>query len=521
MKYLILTLGLFFCAGSSLSQSTYPMGLIMDDDEYDRLPYMSDNIQINTGQKSISRKVDLSSYCPEIRHQGDIASCVGWAAGYAAMTIERAVKNNWSDKKYISENANSALFVFNQIIDGNCNLGVTMPKALEFMQEKGNCLAKDFDTDPNDCTKEASDLLLKKAENFRIEDYIPLFKKTAPADEKVRTTKLVLAQNKPVIVGMKVLTNFYNIQEGDESWFPTIGNTTYAGGHAMVVVGYDDDRFARPDREISDDMKGAFKLMNSWGKNWGQNGFIWVRYAHFAEYCKHAYAIMLAEGTPIDFNMDTTPEESAEQIAEAEPSDQESDLRSLSGSFGFRQFTGNIENGMPVFQEASVQLEDGLYRLGGFPRVGDIFQLYVQSGFDNGYIYVLSVDPTGKAEIHFPKSEEYNEAFQGEDESALLMSSGSLLTIPARDAGLQLKHPGRDYLVVLFSTQKIKAQYLDFLCGRLSENKSRLKDQLMEMLGKFMVPAPDITYQRGQMGFEVSTRSEGKIVPVILSVDII
>ncbi len=520
MKYLIVVLAVLFFPFTMNAQQRYPMGLVMDDEEYDKLPYMSENIQINTGQKSISRKVDLSPYCPEIRHQGDIASCVGWAVGYAAMTIERAIKNKWTGRQSISEKANSALFVYNQIIEGNCNLGVTMPKALNLIQEKGNCLAKDFDTDPNDCTKEASDFLYKKAEDYRIEDYIPLFKKSAPGDEKIRTTKLVLAQNKPVIVGMRVLTNFYNIQDGDESWFPTIGNTTYAGGHAMVVVGYDDDRFARPDREISDDMKGAFKLMNSWGKNWGENGYIWIRYAHYAEYCKHAYAIMLAEGAPIDFNMDTTPEEIAEQTVAVETEDPGASLNYLAGSFGFRQFTGQMDNGAPVFEEAGVELENGFYRLGGTPRVGDIFQLYVQSGFDNGYIYVLSVDPQGKAEVHFPKSEEYNESFEGEDESALLLSSGSLLTIPSINSGLQLKHPGRDFLVVLFSTQKIKGKYLDFLCGQLSENKSQLQEQLKSLLGKFMVPGPDITYQKNQMGFEVSTRSEGKIVPIVLSVDV-
>jgi hypothetical protein len=523
MKQLLITLGLLILFSiSAFPQQTYPTGLILDDDEYDQLSYASANIQINTGQKSISRKVDLSPFCPEVRHQGDIASCVGWSAGYAAMTIERAIKNKWEGRKYISENANSALFVYNQIIQGNCDMGITMPQALNLMMEKGNCLARDFDIDPNDCNKAVTQKLVDKAASYRIDDYIPLFKKGAAPEEKIKNTKLVLAQNKPVVVGMKVLTNFYNIREGDESWFPTVGNTTYAGGHAMVVVGYDDDRFSRPDREIADNMKGAFKLMNSWGKNWGDKGFIWVRYAHFADYCRHAYAIMLAEGKPIDFTIDMTPEPADEKRVVAEVVDPMpgAELKTMNGSFGFRKFTGIIENNAPVFEEAGIESMNGYYKLKGNQQIGDIFQLYVQSGFDQGYIYVFSVDPTGKAEVHFPKSEEYNQAFEDQQESAMLFSSGSLLTIPARDAGLQLKHSGKDHLVVLFSIQKIRAKYLDYLCTKLSEDKDNLKDRLMTLLQKHMVPKADITYRNAKMGFEVSTRSTGKIVPIVLMVNV-
>ncbi len=515
MKFFALLCSLLFLFPAVYGQAPYATGLILDDEEYDDLSHTSKNIQISTGQKSISRKVDLSSFCPEVRHQGDIASCVGWSAGYAAMTIERAIKNQWTDKNTISERANSALFIYNQIIEDNCNMGLTMPQALGLLQEKGNCLARDFDTDPNDCPKEVPDYLFEKAAAYRIEDYIPLFEKEAAAEEKIRNTKLVLAQKKPVIVGMKILNNFYNIGENVTSWFPSIGDTNYAGGHAMVVVGYDDDRFDKPGVPVPNDMKGAFKLMNSWGKNWGDRGFIWVRYAHFAEYCRHAYAIMLSDGKPIDFNLDTTPEE---KVEEAEVEAEAAALRSLKGAFGFRQFTGKIENGAPVFIEADVQLMTDYYTL--HQQTGDIFQLYVQSGFDNGYIYVFSVDALGKAEIHFPKSEEYNEAFKGQNESALLLSSGSLLTIPSENSGLKLSHPGKDHLVVLFSTQKIKPKYIDYLCDQLSQQKDRLKNRLLELLDKFMVPLPDITYRQDQMGFDISTRSDGKIVPVVLTVNV-
>jgi C1A family cysteine protease len=49
------------------------------------------------------------------------------------------------------------------------------------------------------------------------------------------------------------------------------GGKSY-GGHAMTIVGYDDNRVSpRGD-------KGAFKLLNSWGTGWGDRGYGWVSY---------------------------------------------------------------------------------------------------------------------------------------------------------------------------------------------------------------------------------------------------
>ncbi len=149
-------------------------GLILDDDSYKDVPNVSDQIEIQSGQKFIPRKVNLTRFCPPIRHQGDISSCVGWSAGYGAMTIERAIQNGWTDKEYIAEQANSALFVYNQISNASCE-GIRMPDALELIQEKGNCLARDFDFDVNDCSKQAEAELFEQAQAHRLEDYIRLF----------------------------------------------------------------------------------------------------------------------------------------------------------------------------------------------------------------------------------------------------------------------------------------------------------------------------------------------------------
>ena len=45
------------------------------------------------------------------------------------------------------------------------------------------------------------------------------------------------------------------------------------GGHAIVAVGYDDDR------QIGSE-KGALKIRNSWGTGWGESGYGWLPYAY-------------------------------------------------------------------------------------------------------------------------------------------------------------------------------------------------------------------------------------------------
>lgn len=507
-------MALLFGVAVSLSvygQGSYPLGLILDDDEYLELPHVSSNIQVNSGQKSIPLAVDLSPYCPEVRHQGDISSCVGWATGYGAMTIERALRNGWTNRFRITESANSALFVYNQLSDDDCG-AIRMPEALHFMQSKGNCLARDFDFDVNTCHKKANENLLRKASEYKLEEFIRLFEPNAPTEEKVRSTKLVLAQNKPVVIGMKVLNNFYSIKYGDESWFPTLGDQTYAGGHAMVVVGYDDLRFHSDRSDVPADMKGAFLVMNSWGKGWGMDGYIWVRYAHFGEYCRHAYALMLEGGTPIDFELDLSPDSvSTTEVTEGR------DLRSLSGSFGFRLYTGEWFNNKPLFREQNVTLKENIYELSNC-KVGDQFQLYVSSEYLNGYIYVFSVDAAGKVEVHFPKAEEYNVKYADQNESALLMGLGSTLTVPSEETALTLTHEGEDHLIVLFSEKKIKPRYIDFLGEQLITADENLDEKLPRLLRKYMVPFSDITYSTDRMGFDVSTRSDGRIVPIILKV---
>jgi len=499
---------------TGFGQEYFPMGLEMDEAAYEQLSFTSENIQSSTGRKSMDSAIDLTPYCPEIRKQGKIASCVGWAVGYGALTIERAIKNGWTNQAVISENASSALFIYNQLSNGACEQGISIINALNLVQQQGNCLAYDFDHDINDCSVSVTQDIQTKAKDNKIEDYLPLFRVKATAAKKIKSVKAVLAQKKPVIIGMKVRKNFYQIKKGQSRWWPNIGNTNYAGGHAMVVVGFDDTKFKKFGQTLTKNQEGGFKLMNSWGADWGEDGYIWVSYDDFAKFCRHGFAILLSDGNNMDFTKAEPTAEKTERRVVATTTSQPQ----LSGTFQFKQYQG-WDNGH-VFKSIPIQIKDNTYRLNTTRQIGEKFQLQVENGFKEGYIYVFTIDETGKGEIHFPRSIAYSSKFVGENESALLLAENSVLTIPTTDKVLELTQIGTDQLVVLFSVKKIVPDYLQFLVQELAINRNQLASTLHQILGKFMIPTSDIIYQKEQMGFEAKTSSGGKIVPIILSVSV-
>ncbi|RYG10014.1 MAG: hypothetical protein EON96_17385, partial [Caulobacteraceae bacterium] len=59
------------------------------------------------------------------------------------------------------------------------------------------------------------------------------------------------------------------------------------GRHAMVVVGYDD-------------MRGAYRVMNSWGSQWGDRGYAWVSYDRFEAMGTEAYIVFDQKGYSAD-----------------------------------------------------------------------------------------------------------------------------------------------------------------------------------------------------------------------------
>ena len=516
LRFPLLMVAMLWLATGTIAHAQ-GLGMVIEDEAYDQLPVLTDAAMGAKG--SFPSRVDLSRYCPIPGNQGLIQSCVGWASAYGALTIEQAIQNEWTDKQLITAEAFSPMFVFNQIKLGNCSLGSKVIDAMRFLQDNGTCKIKDFNIDVNDCETLPDELLMEKAELNRIEDYLALFKRNASFRTKLRNVKAVLAANKPIVTGIRVRNNFLKLKDISEeptravSWWPNIDqDTTNIGGHALVVVGYDDNFYTRRQGRKPLQERGAVKVFNSWGAEWGSNGFAWIRYDYFFEFCKYAIALTTAGDEPLSLK-DYKDRVENQAYAAAKPQQ-----RHIEGAFSFKHFTGGYTtDNQPIFEAIPVRYQDGYYKALGKWRVGDAFQLAVETGFDKGYIYVLSVDATGNAEVYFPRNEKLNQKFAAQRESALVMQSGSLLTIPGEKQALQLTKVGAEHLIALFSEKKIQLKDVHFLCQQLSDAKNRVPELLNSFVS--MIPEEDRLYQPDAMSVKVDTESEGRIVPIILEVN--
>jgi len=496
------------------AQPQFTTGLDLEDPGYEQI----EELQTEGSKMVLPPEASVYDYCPTPRNQGKIQSCVGWAVGYSALSIEKAIQYNLRDKRKISEYAFSALYLYNQIRDGDCNReGSRITDAIELLAEKGNVLASQFDENIEDCGRRSTPELDQYAQRFKISDYLRLFPVEENARQKVFKVKYALAKKKPVIIGLKIRKNFFFLNSKAQYWWPDIGDKTPAGGHAMTVVAYDDKR-------------GAFLLMNSWGRNWGLGGFMWVKYNVFGEYCKYAFIIQ-AEDSLEDFWLESQEEVAANAAREVSrevvrpnttrptPNNTpaRSPLRKMAGNFSFN-FNPEVNQYSPVFYPAPVEANGFFYRTARQDwEVGQQFQLNVNSLEKQTYIYVFSVNNDGGIQIHWPRKESFNPAFRAQNASALQLDGNSSITIPGVNKALKITSNGRDHLVILFAKKPLRN--LAALLSQVEGKRPQLPERLIRALGPQMIPLADIEFAKDEIGFEVNTRSKGTVVPLILQVN--
>jgi len=371
--------------------SIFPQGVRFNDQVYDgsvvKGQFLSgDNIQLLSSSS-------IKKYCPKPGNQINYSSSVAWAIAWGARTIMYAQQNSITDIETISSHLYSPAYIYQKAKDINdqyCSEGITMEAGLKVLKEDGVPLLRDF---LYFCGGVSTTKIDSLAKENQVSGYAKLFERSDSFKKKLAVLKKSIMEEIPVVVGMNSPPSF---RRAKEFWHPTEDPNTKYQGQALCVVGYDDNKYG-----------GAFEVMNSWGKYWGNNGFIWIRYDDFFEYTKYAYEVFLI----------TNEEE-----------------ETFNGSLEFRTDQG---------VEMSVKLlNPGYYKMKETYRSGMNFRINVFTG-SPAFVYTFGFDFTNSGFQLFPSSNNV---------SAALSYKTNKISIPDENSYVQFDdNVGTDFLFVLFS----------------------------------------------------------------------
>ena len=278
----ILAGGYFFfgrgCGSSSVLQNVSQLatGGFLDPKQIEKANIYYPLAEDNT-KNPLPESAKIQNFAPSVGDQGHQGSCVAWSSAYGARTIVEAARTGQDPNSLRF----SPSFLYNQIGLNGCD-GSYVEKAMEFMTNKGSVPYDRFPYSDQDCARQPDQVLEDEARQFRMRGFNRLSQGDRNDAIDLRAIKENLSQGAPVVIGMMVGGTYMQPMLGQDVWNPTDDdrNMSGFGGHAQCVVGYDDNKY-----------NGAFLIMNSWGPQWGNNGFAWVRYADFKTFVREAYGL--------------------------------------------------------------------------------------------------------------------------------------------------------------------------------------------------------------------------------------
>ncbi len=161
----------------------------------------------------------------------------------------------------------SPAFIYNQINYGN-DSGSYFSDAAELLFTFGCAPMSLMPYNESDYTTWPTGHAYGAACNYRA---APPRWHTLSRSDDLLVLKEYLAEGNTAVVGILVYEAFMDDSMADDTYVTSHANGDSYGGHAVCVIGYDDNR-------PTADGTGALLLVNSWGSNWGDNGFWWMSY---------------------------------------------------------------------------------------------------------------------------------------------------------------------------------------------------------------------------------------------------
>ncbi|SHI12215.1 Papain family cysteine protease [Sporobacter termitidis DSM 10068] len=207
----------------------------------------------------LPRLVDLRSRCPAVFDQGTLGSCTANAGASARMMLAGTPV------------ALSRMFLYYQerALRGNVreDSGAQMRDICKALKRDGICEERFAPYDIDKFKERPSAEAYINARKYTIASYATFDGDTADDIDQIR--QYLATKKLPVMIGMDIYESFESrfVARTGSVPMPDVEKEALLGGHAALIVGYND-------------VRKVLIVRNSWGVRWGAGGYFYLPYEY-------------------------------------------------------------------------------------------------------------------------------------------------------------------------------------------------------------------------------------------------
>ncbi len=208
--------------------------------------------------KNTRTLIDLSPWFLSVRNQDGLGAC----AAFAGSSMVEYIMNRVTGKVDFNHKLSELFLWYNARHDKANNVGCYTVDLVHEAQTRGDCKEPVWSFEDSSSNKYLQVPPAPTYTDGLRQRVVDVRSVSLDQDQWIAT----LAAGNPMYIGIATPQNFgggiKSALFNDAQWPPR-------GGHAMVLVGYDSHY---PDGKAKNE---AFKVRNSWGSGWGEQGYIW------------------------------------------------------------------------------------------------------------------------------------------------------------------------------------------------------------------------------------------------------
>jgi C1A family cysteine protease len=222
----------------------------------------------------LSTPVDLRSYCSPVEDQLNLGSCTANAGVGMYEYFENRAHGNYTNA--------SRLFLYKvtrNLMGWTGDTGAYLRTTMGALALFGTPPEKFWPYNVPDFEKEPTAFCYAYAQSFQALRYYRLDPPGTPPATFLNTIKKYLKFGYVSMIGFTVYNSYTQATASGKIPFPAQGDRV-VGGHAILLVGYDDSMKIKNTKPRATETKGALIFRNSWGTSWGDGGYGYLPYEY-------------------------------------------------------------------------------------------------------------------------------------------------------------------------------------------------------------------------------------------------